>query len=114
MGGCDMIIGGDWFSPIEFDFDKMRITTSQNGKKLTMKAITEQSGLRLISSKATISITTKPILETETDNNITESLGEFEEVFSQPKELFLDRNIQHKITVKPSMIPKKYAPYRYL
>ncbi|KAG8388303.1 hypothetical protein BUALT_Bualt02G0111500 [Buddleja alternifolia] len=54
LGGCDLVLGGDWlrkYSPIEFDYDKMKLTISRSGKKIALKAITENSELKLISAK---------------------------------------------------------------
>ncbi|KAG8389634.1 hypothetical protein BUALT_Bualt02G0249400 [Buddleja alternifolia] len=104
MGGSDMVLGEDWLrkhSPIEFEYDKMRITISQDGKMGTYGLLGQL-----------FSVTMKPIPEFKTDSKLSELLDEFEEVFSEPKELLPDRNIQHQINLKPSMIPKKLAPYR--
>lgn len=40
LGGCNMVLGGDWLwnhSPVEFDYDKMKVTLSRNGRKIIMK-----------------------------------------------------------------------------
>lgn len=55
LGGCKMVLGGDWLrkhNPVEFDYDKMKITVSRNGKKISMRAITEQAELKLIFAKS--------------------------------------------------------------
>ncbi|KAG8372812.1 hypothetical protein BUALT_Bualt12G0106000 [Buddleja alternifolia] len=52
LGGCDVVLGGDWLrnhSPVEFDYQKMKLTICKNGKKLIMKAITESAELQLLS-----------------------------------------------------------------
>ncbi|KAG8382148.1 hypothetical protein BUALT_Bualt05G0046500 [Buddleja alternifolia] len=54
LRGCDLVLGGDWlrkYSPIEFDYDRMKLTISRSGKKIALKAITENSELKLISAK---------------------------------------------------------------
>ncbi|KAG8366662.1 hypothetical protein BUALT_Bualt17G0102900 [Buddleja alternifolia] len=55
LGGYDMVLGGDWLrqnSPVEFDYQKMKLTISRQGKKITMKAITDSASLQLISAKS--------------------------------------------------------------
>ncbi|KAG8379410.1 hypothetical protein BUALT_Bualt07G0085600 [Buddleja alternifolia] len=54
LGGCDVVLGGDWLrlhSPVEFDYHKMKFTICKNGKKFTMKAITESAELQLLSGR---------------------------------------------------------------
>ncbi|KAG8369727.1 hypothetical protein BUALT_Bualt14G0043900 [Buddleja alternifolia] len=55
LGGCDMVLGGNWLrqnSPVEFDYHKMKLTITRNGKKLTISVITDNASLQLISAKS--------------------------------------------------------------
>ncbi|KAG8375502.1 hypothetical protein BUALT_Bualt10G0106500 [Buddleja alternifolia] len=55
LGGCDMVLGGNWLrqnSSVEFDYHKIKLTISRNGKKLTIKAMTDNASLQLMSAKS--------------------------------------------------------------
>ncbi|KAG8391712.1 hypothetical protein BUALT_Bualt01G0215700 [Buddleja alternifolia] len=54
LGGCDMVLSGDWLrrnSPVEFDYHKMKVTISRNGRKAIMKAMTDTEHLKMIYAK---------------------------------------------------------------
>jgi hypothetical protein len=51
LGRCDMVLGVDWlkkFSPILFDFIKMKITFKKEGRMLKLKGIIETASLQPI------------------------------------------------------------------
>jgi len=49
LGRCDMVLGVDWlrkFSPILFDFIKIKITFKKEGRMLELKGIVETASLQ--------------------------------------------------------------------
>ncbi|XP_026379637.1 uncharacterized protein LOC113274474 [Papaver somniferum] len=45
LGGCDMVLGVDWMrniSPVKFDFKKMTVSFSQEGKEVELKGIFDE------------------------------------------------------------------------
>ncbi|PIN20224.1 DNA-directed DNA polymerase [Handroanthus impetiginosus] len=47
------------------------------------------------------------------DKEVNKLLGEFGDVFEEPKSLPPNREIEHKIQLLPNATPKRQAPYRY-
>lgn len=51
LGGCDMVLGGDWLkehSPIEIDYNDVKISINNQGKRSSIKAITSEAEVKFI------------------------------------------------------------------
>ncbi|XP_027076964.1 uncharacterized protein [Coffea arabica] len=129
LGGWDIILGVDWmcqFSPITFDFHSLSIALSDKGSLLHLQGLVNQPAMRLVRGKDLRSFiqekqTSCAALETEatrgSEDQLPESIGrilqQHSEVFSTPKGLPPERELDHQINLKPGAEPFKLKPYRY-
>ncbi|KAK4394129.1 hypothetical protein Sango_1883700 [Sesamum angolense] len=99
LGGYDLVLGCDWLSnynPVELDFHQLKVTLSQAGKKLVLRALPNESSAKK-----------------EENTKVLELLQQYNDVFQEPRSLPPERSIEHCIDLLPKAIPKKQHPYRY-
>lgn len=51
--GCDAVLGVQWlkkYCPVIFDFNQLSFTFTENGKVITLKGITEEPKLNMITT----------------------------------------------------------------
>nr|XP_027071642.1 uncharacterized protein LOC113696426 [Coffea arabica] len=129
LGGWDIILGVDWmcqFSPITFDFHSLSIALSDKESLLHLQGLVNQPAMRLVRGKDLRTFiqekqTSCVALETEatkgSEDQLPDSIGrilqQHSEVFSTPKGLPPERELDHQINLKPGAEPFKLKPYRY-
>ncbi|XP_011097623.1 uncharacterized protein LOC105176501 [Sesamum indicum] len=130
LGGYDCILGCDWLSAhnhVELDFHLLQVTITQAGKKITLKALTEEANLKTLSvyslnrllrkgncgEKGELYTTKKSTSHNEKDPRLLELLHQFKDVLQEPSTLPPERAIEHNIELFTEAIPKKQHPYRY-
>lgn len=141
MGGCDLVLGMDWidsFAPIQLHTRPPSISFMRDGRKVSLNGMEKRGQIKAASKKelakwskhgvcgfliqacnsindsfeanATLcQVTTGE----NTDYRLQELLGEFQEVFQEPKGLPPVRGCEHEITLVPNAAPVKLAAYRY-
>ncbi|KAL0361456.1 UNVERIFIED_CONTAM: Transposon Ty3-I Gag-Pol polyprotein [Sesamum radiatum] len=137
LGGCHMVLGGDWLrshSPVEFDYDTMRVTVtkkggSTHGEKVVLQALTtrQRPQLHMISARSMSkllvddhygfvaqlhSLSTGQSAAT-LPADLLGLLDSFKDVFQEPSDLPPQWDIEHRIILKPEAVPRKLPPYRY-
>ncbi|XP_020546936.1 uncharacterized protein LOC110011314 [Sesamum indicum] len=134
LGGCHMVLGGNWlrlYSPVEYDYNAMTVTVSQNGKKRGFQALTQKAELHMLSAKHISKMVTEdsygfvgqlyaisvhPPLHNKLNSqqkDLSNLLAAFTDLFQEPQGLPPNREIEHKILLKQDAVPKKMHPYRY-
>ncbi|KAL0371095.1 UNVERIFIED_CONTAM: putative mitochondrial protein [Sesamum angustifolium] len=134
LGGCHMVLGGDWlrqYSPIAYEYKAMTVTVSKNGKKLEFKTLRQQSELHFISAKSMSKLITEKTygfvgqlhsisavpsfdkLSFAQDTVLNQLLAGYECLFQEPQGLPPRRDIEHQITLKPEAVSRRMQPYRY-
>ncbi|KAL0282300.1 UNVERIFIED_CONTAM: Retrovirus-related Pol polyprotein from transposon [Sesamum angustifolium] len=99
LGGYDLVLGCDWLSnynPMELDFHQLKVTLSEAGKKLVLRALPNESNAKK-----------------EENTKVLELLQQYNDVFQEPRSLPPERSIKRCIDLLPKAIPKKQHPYRY-
>ena len=130
LGGCDMVLGVDWlarFSPMEFDFQGLRVRFKKGKQQVELKGEGHQVQLKLIKGSrlhkwarkqtygilAQLKAVTEEVPETEAiPPEMGRVLQEFEDVFREPQGLPPERSHDHSITLKEGSKPFQIRPYR--
>lgn len=118
LGGCDAVLGVEWlkkYSPVVFSFNQLSLTSTKDGKSITLKGITEEPELRMTSSGLQ-KVFKKKIgklmgflisITAESTNQVCLSLlsfsliREFTDIFDEPKGLSPIRTHDHHIPLLP-------------
>ncbi|XP_026416204.1 uncharacterized protein LOC113311598 [Papaver somniferum] len=129
LGGCDMVLGVDWMkimSPMSFDFQKLTVTFTTNGKTITLQGNTSSAQISMISGSdlhkwlkknkhglvgSLFSITACEH-ESEVPDPIKPLLHKYESIFQEPTSLPPSRTHDHHIPLKPLTTPPNQRPYR--
>ncbi|KAL0420984.1 UNVERIFIED_CONTAM: Retrovirus-related Pol polyprotein from transposon.6 [Sesamum latifolium] len=111
----------------ETGFPSVKVTITQSGKKIVLKALTERGHLKTLSAyslskllrrgnygiKGHIYVINRDRMPDERDPRLLGLMHQFKDVFQEPKTLPPERIIEHHIELVPDAIPKKQHPYRY-
>jgi len=131
LGRCDMVLDVDWlrkFSPILFDFIKMKITFRKEGRMLELKGIIETASLQQMTVEKVqknlktsimgfvgqfflIEATTVPLIvlaNTEVGGLLTDYTDVFQELTALPPR----RKHDHRIPLQLGAQPVNYRPYK--
>ncbi|KAL0288432.1 UNVERIFIED_CONTAM: hypothetical protein Scaly_2730700 [Sesamum calycinum] len=68
LGGYDLVLGCDWLSnynPMELDFHQLKVTLSQAGKKLVLRALPNESSAKVMYAHSLVKLIRKRNHDTE-------------------------------------------------
>ena len=131
LGRCDMVLGVDWlrkFSPILFDFIKMKLTFKKEGRMLELRGIIETASLQAMTlGKVRKNLKTFimgfvgqfflveaiPATRTDLPNPAVEQLlADYAEVFQEPTALPPRRRHDHRILLHTGAPPVNCRSYK--
>ncbi|XP_019163173.1 PREDICTED: uncharacterized protein LOC109159525 [Ipomoea nil] len=132
LGGCDMVLGMDWidsYSPIQLHTRPPGISFYKDGKRVLLKGMTKGITLKQATKKEVRRWKKEGVQgyllqgmihsvlssgKTDIDYpELSEILGEFQDVFEEPKTLPPKRLFYHEIPLIPGAKPVNIKPYRY-
>ncbi|XP_026428616.1 uncharacterized protein LOC113324491 [Papaver somniferum] len=129
LGGCDLVLEVDWLKQLGdviFNFSKLSISFKHNAKKITLTGTQDKASYSMMSGNAStrffkkhthgligqlFSISTSPP-PTPPPPPISELLNQYSDVFSEPKSLPPQRNLDHSIPLKKNSEPVNMRPYK--
>ncbi|XP_026458919.1 uncharacterized protein LOC113359517 [Papaver somniferum] len=129
LGGCDIVLGANWLRNLDdvlFNLSKLCITFKHKGKKITLTGIHQKFLLSMMSGSAVkkflqkhshgivgqlFSISSSSV-QPIPPPPIATLLNQFPSVFTEPKSLPPERNLDHKIPLKPHSKPANLRSYR--
>ncbi|XP_071902780.1 uncharacterized protein [Coffea arabica] len=126
----DLIIGVDWmnaYSPLTFDFKQLQVFFSKDSDMVTLRGDQGTANTRMTKREVAkrymrkklkqavqaCTISTAQSQVNTTPNILEPLLIEFQDVFSEPKQLPPTRSFDHQIPLKIDAKPFKLALYRY-
>ena len=131
LGRCDMVLGVDWlrkFSPILFDFIKMKITFKKEGRMLELKGIIKTASLQSMTvEKVQKNLKTSImgfvgqffLIEATTASvavlanaEVGELLANYAKVFQEPTALTPRKRHDHRIPLQTGAQPVNCRPYK--
>ncbi|XP_019228862.1 PREDICTED: uncharacterized protein LOC109209954 [Nicotiana attenuata] len=131
IGGCDVVLGVDWMrkhNPILFDFIEYKLQVSVKGKRVDLKEYSKEEKLHSMTASGVKQLLKKGkvlwahLFTITAGNNelqgsipqmINGVLGEFPDVFEEPKTLPPQRSHDHSIPLKSDATAVSIRPYRY-
>ncbi|XP_026435782.1 uncharacterized protein LOC113333565 [Papaver somniferum] len=130
LGGHDLVLGVDWLKQlgdIIFNFSKLSISFRHNGKKITLTGTQDKASCSMMSCNAAtrffkkhthglmghlFSISSSTIPTPPPPPQVSELFNHYSDVFSEPKSLPPQRNLDHSIPLKPNSEQVNMRPYK--